>query len=173
MSTPAGRNELVLYLDFDGVLHHQNVLWRPKRGAYLSAPPEFHLFQNVELLEKLLAPYPQVRIVLSTSWVLQYRYNGALKRLSLPLRQRTIGATYHSTMDRWNFAESPRGMQVWRDVLRRQPRDWLALDDDYLDWPIWCLDKYVRTHPEKGISEPEVTAELRRKLALMCNKSTS
>ncbi len=28
---PKGAGALVLYLDFDGVLHHENVLWHPKR----------------------------------------------------------------------------------------------------------------------------------------------
>lgn len=30
-----GTNELVLYLDFDGVLHHENCLWHPKLGDYV------------------------------------------------------------------------------------------------------------------------------------------
>jgi len=58
-------------------------------------------------------------------------------------------------------------MQVWSDVLRRKPADWLALDDDYLDWPAWCRDKLVRTHPVLGISAPVVLAELQTKLASM------
>ena len=43
------------------------------------------------------------------------------------------------------FAAAFRVMQVWSDVQRRRPRDWLALDDDWQDWPASCLDKYVRT----------------------------
>jgi hypothetical protein len=67
-----------------------------------------------------------------------------------------------------SFTAAPRGMQVWSDVLRRQPRDWLALDDDYLHWPAWCRDKYVRTHEYEGIGNPAVESEFRQKLALMC-----
>lgn len=58
-------------------------------------------------------------------------------------------------------------MQVWSDVLRRRPRDWLAVDDDFLHWPAWCRDKYVRTHEQKGLSEPTVLEEFRVKLQLM------
>ena len=39
-----GTGELVLYVDYDGVLHHENVLWHPKIEAYLSAPDGYVLF---------------------------------------------------------------------------------------------------------------------------------
>jgi hypothetical protein len=163
-----GTGELVLYLDFDGVLHHENVLWHPRIGAYLSAHDEYVLFQHTELLEETLAPYPQVRIVLSTSWVRRYGCTTSAKNLRPSVRARVIGATFHSRMDEAEFAAAPRGMQVWSDVLRRKPRDWLTLDDDYLDWPAWCRDKYIRTHEHEGISDPAVLAELNMKLREMC-----
>lgn len=165
---PRGCNQLVLYLDFDGVLHHENVLWHPRIGAYLSAPDGYVLFQHTELLERLLAPYPAVQIVLSTSWVRRYGCTKAAKNLRPALRSRVIGATFHSRMDEQQFSELPRGMQVWTDVQRRKPRDWLALDDDHQHWPEWCRDKLVRTHDTHGISAPNVEAEFRQKLALMC-----
>jgi nicotinamide riboside kinase len=67
-------------------------------------------------------------------------------------------------MDPAEFAQAPRGMQVWSDVLRRKPSAWLALDDDYLHWPTWCREQLVRTDPLLGISETHVLAELKRKL---------
>ena len=162
-----GTGALVLYLDYDGVLHHENVRWHPRIGAYLSAPDGYVLFQHAELLERLLTPYPDVQIVLSTSWVRRYGCTKAAKNLRPALRSRVIGATFHSRMDEQQFAEAPRGMQVWSDVLRRKPRDWLALDDDWLHWPKWCLDKYVRTHEHEGISEPAVLQELKAKLEVL------
>ena len=141
MKPPGGRNGLILYLDFDGVLHHENVLWHPRLGAYLSAPEGYTLFQHALLLEQLLEPYPEVRIVLSTSWVRRYGCSRTAKNLRPSLRARVIGATFHSRMEKEPFLAAPRGMQVWSDVLRRKPRDWLALDDDYLHWPAWCRDK--------------------------------
>jgi hypothetical protein len=53
-------------------------------------------------------------------------------------------------------------------VVRRNPKDWIALNDDWLHWPKWCLDKYVKTHEFAGISDPAVRAEISEKLALMC-----
>lgn len=166
-TSPAGAGETLLYLDFDGVLHHENVVWHPGKGPVLHAPSPCRLFQHVGLLEAELAPYPRLRIVLSTSWVLYQGFARTARRLPLSLRDRIVGATFHSTMDKLEFRKAPRGMQVWSDVRRRQPRDWLAVDDDFLHWPAWCRDKYVRTHEHQGLSEPAVLEEFRVKLQLL------
>lgn len=163
-----GRGGLLLYLDFDGVLHHENVVWHPKAGAYLAAPPPYRLFQHAELLEDLLAPYPDVGIVLSTSWVRVYGFSRATRYLTEGLQRRVIGATFHSAMNRREFLSMSRGMQVWADVHRRQPKDWLALDDDYHRWPRWCVDNYIRTHAFEGISDPPVQETIRQQLRQMC-----
>ncbi len=163
-----GSGQMVVYLDYDGVLHHENVLWHPRIGPYLSAPEGYVLFQHAELLEELLAPYQAIKIVLSTSWVRRYGCRKTAKSLPPSLRERVVGATFHSKMDKEPFAAAPRGMQVWSDVLRRKPRDWLAVDDDYLHWPAWCRERLVRTHEHEGISDPAVLAELKQKLAEMC-----
>lgn len=168
---PKGAGELILYLDFDGVLHHENVLWHPKKGAYLKAPKQYTLFQHAQLLAELLEPYPTVKIVLSTSWVRSYGCQKTAKRLPEALRSRVIGATFHSRMYEPGFVATPRGMQVSSDVIRRKPRDWLALDDDYVDWPEWCLDKYIRTDEHAGISEPSVRAAIVDTLAKLANQA--
>ena len=115
-------------------------------------------------------PYPEVRIVLSTSWVLRYGCMRTARRLPAGLRERIVGATFHSAMDSVEFQSLPRGMQVWADVLRRRPCDWLALDDDYMNWPAWCRDRYVRTDPLEGISPPSVTGSIREGLRRMAGQ---
>ena len=170
--TPKGVGGLLLYLDFDGVLHHENVLWHPKRGAYLDAPPEYRLFQHAPLLAQLLAPYPEIRIVLSTSWARVYGCRAAAKRLPMSLRNRVIGATFHSRMVELEFLSHSRGMQIWADVVRRRPRDWLALDDDTLDWPHWCQNKLIATHETEGIAEPAVTQQIEQRLRDMAGPAT-
>ncbi|MFL9898960.1 HAD domain-containing protein [Paraburkholderia fungorum] len=165
---PAATGGFALYLDFDGVLHPENVHMRPGKGPYIESPLGHKLFENVGLLEKVLLPYPDLRVVLSTSWVRVYRSVARVARKLPPeLRARVVGATFHEDMDAELFKQAPRGMQIWADVLRRKPDNWLAVDDDYLHWPTWCRDKLVRTHEVLGISAPVVLAELRAKLAAM------
>lgn len=167
---PPHRGGMVLYLDIDGVLHPDSVYRKPGRGGpYLLDAPGHSLFEHAELLERMLLPYPDLRIVLSTAWVQMYRGSIAkvARRLTPDLRARVVGATFNKRMNADTFQRESRGMQIWSDVLRRQPEAWVALDDDYLDWPAHCVEHLVRTHPVLGISTPVVLAELRAKLAYM------
>ena len=170
---PAGRDGLVLYLDFDGVLHHENVLWHYKRGPYLEAPERYFLFQHAGLLAQLLEPYPAISIVLSTSWVVRYGVQASTKRLPEALQARVIGATYHSRhMVESDFRDLTRGQQVYEDVLRRRPKNWLALDDDAEGWPAAHLDKYIQTHMYEGLADPEVLSTFKSKLVKLCKKKS-
>lgn len=163
----------VVYLDFDGVLHPDRVYRSPRKGPYLKDAKGHRLFEHAELLEQLLQPYPDIRVVLSTSWVMHYGFMGAAKRLPERLRALVIGATFHSRMSRETFDAMPRGLQVWADVLRRRPLNWLAVDDDHLHWPTWCRDHLVRTHSTLGLAEPSVTTQLKEKLAFVASTPNS
>ena len=164
MKVARGRGEYLMYLDYDGVLHHDDVRWHPRRGVYLAAPGEFTLFQHAERLEALLAPYPAVRIVLSTSWVRVLGYSRARKRLPPGLRERVIGATYHSSMHERAFAMLPRGVQVLDDVARRQPRDWVAVDDEAAGWPPQHEHRVLLTDSTHGLGAPGADIALAAKL---------
>ncbi|MGN8002344.1 HAD domain-containing protein [Acidovorax sp. 22279] len=159
-----GKSGHILYLDYDGVLHHENCWWHPRRGPYLVAPPEYKLFQHAALLQELLTPYQTVRIVLSTSWVRRYGYSRTAKYLPSALRARVIGATFHSRMNELHFTQMSRGMQVLEDVARREPARWLALDDDPEGWNENGLSNFVRTDECEGISNSNTKAELVAKL---------
>lgn len=162
---PCGEGALILYLDFDGVLHHENVLWHPRRGVY-AGPPGFVLFEHTALLEELLSPYPLLKIVLSTSWVRALGFSRSVKRLPPGLRKRVVGATHHSEMYERVFAEKARGRQVLEDVLRRRPFDWLALDDTDEGWPHDLRGQVLITDEELGIGAPgmaeRIAAALKR-----------
>ncbi len=166
MKPPRGSYQPVLYLDYDGTLHHDNCLWHPRRGAYLHAPAGHVLFQHAFLLAELLAPHPHIVIVLSTSWVRQYGCYDAAKRLPHSLRSRVIGATFHSQMPS-GFWDKPRWLQIWEDVLRRSPGSWLAIDNDVADWPSELERHLVVADDALGISPPGIQENLRRRLALL------
>lgn len=169
MTQLAGRNGLVLYLDYDGVLHHENVRISRKTGPFLQAPERYRLFQHSDLLTQLLMPYPQVKIVLSTSWAVHYGVSTAAKRLPLELQARVIGGTFHSRhMHKDEFQYLPRGQQVIADVMRRRPRDWLALDDAEEGWTGQHAAHWIQTHMYEGISDPAVLATFQMKLEAMC-----
>lgn len=166
MKQPKGRGQQVLYLDFDGVLHHEDVWRHPRRGLYFGAKGVGHtFFENAHLLENLLTPYPDVLIVLSTSWVPSLGYSRAASRLPPGLRARVVGATFHTRMNRNFFNFLTRAHQVLDDVDRRQPGVWVAVDDA-LGWPKESLPNFVPSDPIAGIADPEVTKDLVAKLQL-------
>jgi len=161
-----GTGKFVLFLDFDGVLHHENCVWHPRRGAYLEAPPRYSLFQHAPLLQAELEPFPDVVIVLSTSWVLRYGFSASAKRLPESLRRRCIGATYHShAMHQGTFLSTPRGEQILNDVGRRKPANWAALDDNMEGWPAGA--PWIQTDPYEGIAGAGVMGKLREVLLEM------
>jgi len=154
----------VLYLDYDGVLHPEEVWQRRGARPYVKNPPGHALFERAELLTEVLAPYPKLTIVLSTSWSRAFGYTRAASYLPAALRRRCIGATFHREMDRYSFEAASRGHQVLDDVSRRRPTAWLAIDDDFTGWGPWKETHVVITDPVLGISEPAVLQQLRTAL---------
>lgn len=158
-----GFGRRVLYLDYDGVLHNEDVRWHPRRGAYMH-PAGFQLFEHAALLDELLAPFQDLDIVLSTSWVRKYGCHQSAMRLPPGLRRRVIGATFHSAMDRGEFAELARGQQVCEDAHRRRPATWFALDDVDEGWPAELRDRVVLTDTALGISPAETVRRIQANL---------
>ena len=160
---------MILYLDFDGVLHNYEVYLDHRNRPYLRGMGE--LFEHNARLEQVLDPYPQVKIVLSTSWVRTKGFSHSCKRLPLSLRQRVVGATWHSRMQRddewldWWIHRSSRYEQILRDVTRRQPEDWMALDDDVRGWPAQATNHLIACDSELGLGGHAARLALEHRLA--------
>lgn len=156
----------VLYLDFDGPLHHDEVYFSPERGVYLKAPPEFTLFQHAPVLEKLLAPYPELRIVLATSWCLQFGLEDTKARMPAGLAWRVTGETRRQGLPKERFSSLDRGAQIEAHAHLTQPPDWFALDNDAGGWSQGGRTRLVLTDDVNGLGVPAVqaavTAQLRR-----------
>ena len=165
--------EVVLYLDLDGVIQHEAVMWHARRGIYMSpaeAAAGRTLFEWLPILENALAPFPHVKLVLSSTWCIWPGYGHTLKRFPQELRQRFIGGTFHKRFHGADpqaladFKSLSRGQQVVNDVFRRRPKEWLALDDDSDRWPDWARGNLVECDGSTGLSSPAVQAELCAKL---------
>lgn len=158
------KSGIVLYLDFDGVLHHDDVYWSRKQGIHMRAPGH-SLFEWAGILEDILKPYSEVSIVLATSWVRVKSFEYAKKQLSPMLQSKVIEATFHRReMNKFAFENTPRGDQVYADVKRRQPKAWLAIDNDDVGWPSHCRTNLIKTDDQLGLSDPKVQTEIRTRL---------
>ncbi|WP_444633474.1 HAD domain-containing protein [Cupriavidus oxalaticus] len=168
---------MIVFLDYDGVLH-------PDAAYLVNGRPELHadgtLFMWAPILEKVLEPYPQVRIVLSTSWVRALRsFSRARSYLPVALQTRVIGATWHSAMSRHHegahrvdaswFTELSRYAQIARYISRAgfRAEHWLAIDDDSEDWPAELRDHLIETDGARGLASESAQAELALRLQRM------
>lgn len=157
---------MILFLDFDGVLHPDSV-YMTSTGPMLRG--DGRLFMWVDILETELAPHPEVRVVLSTSWVRHLDFSRAKKRLPKGLRERVVGSTWHSSMaktwaDQNWWDHSTRYAQIMRYVSRSKVTSWLALDDDFEGWSDCNRSQLVLTDGATGLSNEAVCAQLRAKL---------
>ncbi|WP_455233323.1 HAD domain-containing protein [Geopseudomonas aromaticivorans] len=159
---------MILFLDFDGVLHPDAVYRRINGDIELRAAGEFFMWAPV--LIGALEEHPDIRIVLSTSWARALGYDQARKRLPPALRERVIGATWHSAMGRgWKesivYDVQTRYQQI-ATYLNRLPAPvpWLAIDDDVEGWPEHHRDRLVQTDDMLGLSTPEAQADLVEKV---------
>ena len=152
---------MILFLDFDGVLHYDDVLVRDDSPILYN--PCVTLFQWVDPLIDALVPHTRVKIVLSTSWVGVFGYDKALAALPEALRQRVIGATY--TDQSWY--PKTRYQQIAEHVEKHQIPRWLAIDDDVIGWPDDQRHSLVECSSWHGLSQPETQVELRDMLSRM------
>lgn len=163
---------MILFLDFDGVLHLDEAYLVNGRPVLRD---DGELFMWAPLLVNVLADCPKVRIVLSTSWARDLRFTRARDWLPEPLRTRVIGATWHSGMNEslegfdklrltwWDRAT--RYQQIRRYVDRAGLADWVAIDDQPEGWADADSDHLIKTNGDVGLSDPMVLEQLVRRLA--------
>jgi hypothetical protein len=126
--------ELLLYLDFDGVLHSAD----PARADYFCWRP---------ILAGILEPFPNVKIVVSSDWRARCS-DDQLKHNLGQLGERFVGITH--TMG------SDRAEEIMADVSTRRIKHWLALDDhETVRQAAKRIHRFVWCPPMEGISCPE------------------
>ncbi|WP_432258039.1 HAD domain-containing protein [Cupriavidus sp. TMH.W2] len=153
----------VLFLDYDNCLTRCDC-YVVGEGA-VASEPGVELFEYAGILEQLLEPYPDVRIVISSDWVLTFGFERARDALPLAsLRDRVIGATYpDDDKNALQFSALTRGEQVLQYVTRHRLRSWLALDDRK-DGFESCMLNLVHCQRGVGLGDRDVQRMLRERL---------
>lgn len=121
---------MILFLDFDGVLHPEPSLAK-------------HAFCRLPLVEEILQDFPQVQIVVSSAWRLDWATEaeavaGLREHFSRGLRDRLVGVT--PDFRQVDAATAPEGLvnylrewecMDWLDKNRPAGTPYLMLDDRY------------------------------------------
>ena len=163
----------ILYLDFDGVLHPADVRVtreEPTRPRVYDGnrPTDHPLFEHAALLERILQPYPSVRISLCTSWVRMLGYEFAVQHLPPGLQARVVGTIWQGFL--LQLPPRTRHDAIATDAAERGVQRWLALDDDTDGWPYEQLYRVIApTNSWQGLSQPGRAEELSAALALLCS----
>ena len=158
---------MILFLDFDGVLH-PDAAYLERGRPVLRAKGA--LFMWAGLLVDALANHPEVKLVLSTSWARELGFTRARDYLPVALRSRVIGATWHSGMatdaeyrtrgrETW-WDQATRYQQIRRYVDRARLTDWIAVDDNPEGWRDTDRDRLVQTDSTLGLSAPSARFRL-------------
>ena len=142
----------VLFLDFDGVLHP--TLDDVEGGSGESVATG--LFGWVPVLAMALKPYPDVEVMVHSTW--RYTHDpDELRELLGALGPRFLGAT-------------PRGPRyesiLWWLHLNPTFASHRILDDNPREFPTPKPAELIVCHPLRGVSDPKVLASLNEWLAL-------
>ena len=142
-------SSLTLFLDFDGVMHADGC-------------PDGELFAHLKNFEALLADFPSIEVVISSSWRLTQTLDEMRSRFSHAYQHRLIGVT--PSIDGPNFMSREREILAWLEGHRsEEERDrWIAIDDQ----PAWFSPFNDRLHiTDRHVGLDENSADgLRRKL---------
>lgn len=151
----------ICVLDFDGVLHHDEVFYTPGIGVHMNAA-DHELFEWADILVELLESFSDVRIVLSTSWVRARGFEFAKAALPKSLRARVVDATFRNrAIQKAEFDFMSRGQQIVKYVERQGLRRWFAIDDDAAGWPECGDHRLIKTKAHLGLSEATVQRAIR------------
>lgn len=151
---------VVLFLDFDGVLHdfgHYRIVATNLGFAVRGEP-----FAWADHLEQVLREFPGVQIVVHSSW--RRLFTDAELREMLPpgLRQRFLGTTdlgeRHETIVQWCMQEGPTG--------------YVVLDDSPAEFPD-DMPELVVCVTQLGITSPRAKKQLREALAVATGEASA
>lgn len=145
---------MVLYLDFDGVLHPFGEEAIDEYGRLLPNP---QLFCWLPILSELLSPYPAVRVIVSSDWRRLFS-DQELMRLLGELGGRFVGVVENINRN--------RAQEIACDANSRVISDWLALDDHATVHAAALAGdtRYIPCQPHLGLSDRSVQGLLGTRL---------
>jgi hypothetical protein len=142
-----------LFVDFDGVLHSSDAAFAlfDIAGSSYATLRAAGLFEHTELLADALLPWPDVKVVVHSSW---RRAQGLarLRELMGPIGHRVVGKT-SAGLDR------EASVQTYMRRRRMSLGQVIILDDQAVLFDA-LRSRVIACDPVRGISEPEALEAL-------------
>lgn len=148
--------QALLFLDFDGVLHRE----------------EFHAleFEFLPDFERALIDFPEVAIVISSTWRMTDPLERLRGRFSEGFRERVVGVT---PIRKESTGDGERGREI-RDFIVLNDLEgipWLAVDDDARIFEEEVLSNVILTDGAFGLTEIDLR-RLRVRLAELLGRES-
>ncbi|MFM0356531.1 HAD domain-containing protein [Paraburkholderia nemoris] len=172
------RTTPTLFVDYDGTLHAGHGLIDEAGVITLDTgrPP----FEFVQLLVDLLAPFPSVEIVLTTSWLQKLPEDKVIAYLPTELARRVVGTT-QGRKARFGYLREGTGRT---DIITcyaygKRLKNWLAIDDsvygadDFGREPGELVRNFVLLDSTRGISDEGAQKRMREWLVDVHKDSNS
>ncbi|MCA8229565.1 HAD domain-containing protein [Burkholderia vietnamiensis] len=117
-----------LFVDYDGPLHRGHAVLDAGGNVLLDSGQP--LFEYAPLLAEMLEPYPNVQLVLTTSWLDTLPLDQVVSYLPAALARRVVGTT-RGIKVRFGYLMdgSARTYVIRSYVFEKRLKNWLALDD--------------------------------------------
>ncbi|CAG9217766.1 conserved hypothetical protein [Paraburkholderia tropica] len=159
-----------LFVDFDATLHIGNAYIDDKEEISLDTGRP--LLEFAPLLVELLAPYPDVKIVLTTSWARRLSKERVVAFLPPELRPRVVGTTSHIKPQRSYVLDgTERTHVILGYAYGKRLKHWLAIDDAVFGAerfgykPGELAHHFLLLDPARGISDQDALARITRWLS--------
>lgn len=164
-------NTPTIFLDYDGTLHVGHALLDTTTGEVTldsGRPP----LEFASLLAEMLEPYPEVEIVLTTSWLQNLPLDQVTSYLPHELARRVVGTTL-GIKPRLSYVldGSERTYIITSYAFGKSLKNWLAIDDSvhrahqFGRMPGELVDHFLLLDSARGLSDEAAQCRIRDWLA--------
>lgn len=149
-----------IYLSFGGVMNVGHGVLDELGDITLDT--NRRLLEYAPYLVDALTPYPQVQIIVTTSWLHSLGAGRTIALLPDELRRRVVGTTLGTPPRLGEIKDgTAKTMSVIRHAAKHGLTRWLALDDEAWGVPSDFEQHFLHTESETALGAPEARKHLR------------
>jgi HAD domain in Swiss Army Knife RNA repair proteins len=160
VSNTNGRSDaiMVLFLNFDGVLHPNAVQFEQKDTPVLDAPGH-RLFESSKALAEVAGHFTDLRLILNTWWTYRVGFDACLRRLPKALASRVAGSILpHASL----CPTLPHRISLASDAADHSDVPILILDHADARYPKHLLHITFLLEPQVGLAAPQAARAFRQ-----------
>jgi hypothetical protein len=161
---------MILYLNFDGVLHPDQVFYEEGCTPSLTAGT-YTALEHVHVLARILGKYPRVNIVLNTWWTFYIGVEACRDLLPSSLAYRVSGSVLEGAP---RYSTRPvRLHEAERHMFNCGDHAYVVLDHSNAVYRRDLLPKLLLVNPQEGLGNHAAQRSLERRLRLLGQHSLS